>query len=111
MAAKTYRYTVLHDGPERKVTVIEGSKTKATLETLQKLVDGYIQILPSPFHASLQYDGFRVGPNFKIYVNEEGKYRTDFQDNLHFDLVHTAGAHTWIDPIRGPAVIEEIVHG
>lgn len=108
---KTYRYIVLHDGPDRKVTVIEGSKVQATLATLQKLVDGYIEALPPAMHSSLYPDpGYKVEKINHIYVNEEGKYRSDFQDNMHFNLVHSTGYVQWIDPVKGPAVIEEVVN-
>ena len=106
---KKYRYTLLRDDREVTATVVE-TDTKWSLEDLQKAVGGgYIEALPESMHKSVQI-AYRPKGHAHIYVNEEGKYRNDFRENLHFSPVHVAGTRPWIDPIVGPAVIEEIVH-
>lgn len=103
---KQYRYTIFHDGPAGSVTRLAPSD-KWTLEQLQKAVgNGFIETLPRAIAREL----IGLSPGATVYVNEEGKYREDFQDNLHFNLTHMAGGRVWIDPVRGPAVMEELVN-
>lgn len=73
---KLYRYSQLNpDGSSIDLGVMK----KKSLEELQSLVGGYIEIVPQDYYAHQKWG--RV----TIYVNEEGRTLTDLDvENTHF---------------------------